>query len=170
MYNEQWQLWEQKPYQHKQIRRQHIQWCTDIYMSRRCSGNELSRDKSEVWWYSCKGWRQGLHTRQCLAKRTNQTKLTKESNSDPTNTRHSMRKVYFRMRQSVIWCRCRLVKLHQCYTSCKPLFYVLGWNVCHARYEKPLKNHPWVEAKKCVETYSPPNAVVRNSGERVLHL
>lgn len=115
MYNEQWQLWEQKPYQHKQIRRQHIQWCTDIYMSRRCSGNELSRDNSEVLWYSCKGWRQGLHTRQCLAKRTNQTNLTKESNSDSTNTKHSLRKVYFRTRQSVIWCRCRLVKLHQCY-------------------------------------------------------
>ena len=95
MYNKQWQLWEQKPYQHKQIRRQHIQWCTDIYMSRRCSCNELSRDNSEVWWYSCMGWRQGLYTRQCLAKRTNQTNSTKESNSDPTNSRHSMRKVYF---------------------------------------------------------------------------
>ena len=95
MYNKQWQLWEQKPYQHKQIRRQHIQWCTDIYMSRRCSCNELSRDNSEVWWYSCMEWRQGLYTRQCLAKRTNQTNSTKESNSDPTNSRHSMRKVYF---------------------------------------------------------------------------
>ena len=30
--------------------------------------------------------------------------------------------------------------------------------MCHARYEKPLKNHPLDVAKKSVETYSPSNA------------
>ena len=104
--------------------------------------------------------------------RRGQIKQTQQKNQilTPLTRDIQCEKFIFRTRQSVIWRRCRLVKLHQCYTFNKPLFYVLGWNVCHARYEKPQKNHPWVVAKKCVETYSPPNAVVRNSGERILHL
>jgi len=39
--------------------------------------------------------------------------------------------------------------------------------VCHARYKKPLKNHPLDVAKKSVETNSPSNAVAPDLGEEV---
>ena len=37
----------------------------------------------------------------------------------------------------------------------------------HARYEKPLKNHPLEVAKKCVEKYSPSNAAAPDPEEGV---
>ena len=37
--------------------------------------------------------------------------------------------------------------------------------MCHARYEKPLKNHPLDVAKKYVENYSSSNAVTPDLGE-----
>ena len=45
------------------------------------------------------------------------------------------------------------------------LLHALGINICHARYEKALKNHPWEGAKECVETCSPTNAVAWNHGK-----
>ena len=38
---------------------------------------------------------------------------------------------------------------------------------CTPRYEKTLKNHPLEVAKKCVETYSPSNAVAPDPEEGV---
>ena len=38
--------------------------------------------------------------------------------------------------------------------------------MCYARYEKPLKNHPLDVAKKYVETYSSSNAAARDPDER----
>ena len=74
-------------------------------------------------------------------------------------------KTFPSMLQTVIWCRCVLVKLHRCYSYSKTKLYVPTWNKCQARLR--LKNNSWEVAKKFVESYSLTNVVERNPGKKV---
>ena len=47
------------------------------------------------------------------------------------------------------------------------VLYYKKTEMCYARYEKPLKNHPLELAKKLVETYSSSNAAAHDPEERV---
>ena len=73
----------------------------------------------------------------------------------------------FRMRQTVIWCRCILAKLHLCHSSSKTPSYVPRLDWCAKTYTKNHKKNTLKKwPKKSVETYSPANTVTRNVGQK----